>query len=50
MGHTFFSFFSKMKVVKIRASRYKKWVRFSNPDVTRFQIFSQTMSYRYIMA
>ena len=44
----FSSCFSKTKVVKIRPSRCKKWVRLF--QFGRFKLFCQTMTCKYIMA
>ena len=49
-ANTFFLAFRKQKSLKLDLLSVKSGCGFSNPDVTRFQTFSQTMSYRYIIA
>ena len=49
-AHTFFLAFRKQKSLKLDLLGVKSGCGFSNSDVTRFQIFSQTMSYEYVMA
>ena len=48
--HTLLLAFRKRKSLKFDLLGVKSGCGFSNPDVIRFQIFSQTMSFRYIMA
>ena len=48
--HTFFLAFRKQKSLKLDLLGVKSGCGFSNSDVTRFQVFSQTMSCKYTMA
>ena len=50
IAHTFFLAFRKRKSLKFDLLNVKSGCGFPNLDVTSFQIFSQTMSYRYIIA
>ena len=50
ISHTFVLAFRKRKPLKFDLLGVISGCGFSSPDVTRFQIFSQTMSHGYIMA
>ena len=50
IAHTLFLAFREQKSLKFDLLGVKSRCDFSNLDVTRFKIFSQTMSSKYIMA